>query len=163
MTTDTITLAVALAAGLLLCATPAGAQLIENAPGAMCVSATAGADARVQSDGQASNPSDLRATFVCPAERPGQGGWTRELSAKVFVRDRHPDQDVCCRVVSQNPAGRQVRGDTVCSRGSSPDQQTLNLPELRDASTWSHFFVRCAVPPVGDGASGVLTYRIIQE
>lgn len=160
--TRTLTLAASL---LLFFVTPAAAQVVENAPGAMCVSATPGDVAQPNSSGQMSNTSDARATFVCPAERVRDGGnFSRDFAAMVFVRDQHPEEDVCCRVVSQNPAGRQTRGDLVCSEGTSSSYQILSLPGLYDNTSWSHFFVRCGVPPVHDGRrSAVLTYRSVQD
>lgn len=145
---------------------PAGAaERIRNYPGALCVPVGSGALIKT-ANGTAENRSAGSVEVICAAERPiGQGGAALRLAGKVFVIDDDPSAAVCCQVASRNPAGAEKYGNSACSTGAKGTYQTLNLPEIVDTKTWSHFMIKCSLPArVGSRVpSSVLVYRTIQN
>lgn len=150
--------------GLMIAISLTGASSVshadqDNAPGSMCV-ATGGSQLNVRSNGELENASAAAVTAVCPAER--NPAWN-DFSATVWVRDRHTVEAVCCRVMSKNPGGAVVAGEQVCTTGSSSGYKTLSVPAIRDAFSFSHFYVECTLPAAESGRSAILTYRSVQS
>ena len=144
-------------------AATADAETTDNAPGAMCV-ATGSRQLVVRTDAEIENRSGYNVTAVCPAERELRPGTTTRLSGRVWVVDRNPNANVCCRTYSKNPGGRTVAGAWRCTSGSSSNYRSLTLPQIQDPYSWSHFFVQCKLPPRYNGrASRIQMYRTIQE
>lgn len=146
----------------LLVAAAAAADDMQNFPASLCVASSG--TLLVRSDGQAENGTAAAVTVVCPVPRPNLGGVvTTHFSGTVWVVDRHPTENVCCRAYSKNPTGALIPGAQVCSTGDSSSYQTLALPQLDDGFTWSHFFVQCTLPATSSGLrSRLLTYRANQ-
>lgn len=138
------------------------ADEIENLPASMCVASSG--DLTIRSDGQVENASSALVTAICPVARPNiSGSFTSDFSATVWVVDRHPTINVCCRAYSKNPGGATVAGTQVCSADQSTDYQTLSVPAIHDGYSWSHFYVQCTIPAVSSSArSRILTYRSTQ-
>ena len=116
---------------------------------------------RVSTTGQAYNNTSSTITAVCPVERSAiDGNFGKKLKAKLFVLDRNPDSDVCCRVKSRTPNGNTIQSAQVCSSGSSSSYQTLNTAEISQQYTFGNFYVQCTVPPKYNGStSRIITYR----
>jgi hypothetical protein len=150
------------AAAALAAAGIAVADEIENLPPSMCVASSG--DLTYRSDGQVENASAASVTAICPAPRPSiNGSFTTDFSGNVWVIDRHPTLNVCCRAYSKNPGGAVVTGTQVCSTGESSTYQTLTLPGINDPYSWSHFYVQCTIPAAFNAArSRILTYRSTQ-
>ena len=136
-----------------------------NYPGAACTSmgtALAAPDA----NGELHNRLFFTRTFVCPIERDedASGTFSNVIRApRVFVRDQHPSQNVCCALQTKNPTGRVQESTTICSQGHSSGYQSLNIPTVYDKYSWSQVSLRCTVPGLhGSAASGVMTYRTLQ-
>ncbi len=148
--------------GIVVTANLAVAQ-IDNAPGSMCV-ATTGA-ATVNTAGNAYNNTNNWMTMICPADRQTTDGtFSKKFRGSVWVVDRHPTLNVCCRAKSRNPGGATKQSAAVCSNGAQTGYQIINLPEISDPYTWSHFYFQCTVPAKHNGAaSSVLTFRAIQN
>src|SRR4029079_1179232 len=115
------------------------------------------------SSGEAANATASTVTAVCPVERPVGAGGTSKLSGNVWVVDQNASANVCCKVVSKNAGGQVVESPQVCSAGTSSSYQILNLAEITDAFTYSHYFVQCTVPPVDAAQSRILMYRATQQ
>ena len=145
-------------------AAPASAEVSTNLPGMQCV-ATTSIPLNTTDNGEAENPSTTGfAQANCPVERPIAPTVTTKLSAKIFVVDRHPTNNVCCSVNSRNPSGAIVASALVCSTGSSASYQQLNIAQITDTATYSQFNVFCLVPPASGGnTSRIQTYRPIVE
>lgn len=134
-----------------------------NTPGAACV-ATSGGSLNVRVDGEIENLGGATVTAVCPAERPIGTGGTTLVAGTVFVIDRNPSTNVCCRVVSKNAAGNLVQSAQVCSTGSATTTQSLALPQISDPFSFSSYMVTCDVPAASAGAaSRIQMYRTTQD
>jgi hypothetical protein len=134
----------------------------ENLPGSMCVGTNAALT--ITANGNADNATASTVTAICPTERVMiSGALATNFSARVWVNDRNGSADVCCRVVSRQPNGNEVLGDSVCSTGNSTTDQSLSLPGITDRYTFSSFFVRCTMPPTSTGNSRILTYRATES
>jgi len=114
------------------------------------------------SDGEAFNAGAGAKQVVCPMQRPGgDDGYPNVVDVpRLFVLDRHATQDVCCQLQSKNPTGTHIETTTVCSSGATAEMQSLALPSLYDAFTWSQFSLNCTVPGSAPlGFSGIQGYR----
>lgn len=149
---------------VLLTAGGAVADTFENRPGAEC-RAVGGAYAEVDATGRLGNGEIDTIEFICPAQRVATDGrFETRFSGRVFALDRHPDEDICCHVLSKNPGGALRTGEERCSDGAQAHRQIIDLPEVVDPYTWSHFAIRCEVPGIHAGnQSKVMTYRVISE
>jgi hypothetical protein len=150
--------------GALAVTLTASADQLENKTASDCV-ATVGA-ATVRADGGLENASASTVTVVCPVERRSPGGaFTTYLAGRVWAVDRHASSGVCCRVVSVNPGnGAVVESAPVCTAGSAASAQSIDLPEINDPYSYSHFMVRCDLPPTASGLrSRIQTVRNIQH
>lgn len=148
---------------LLLVSTVVWASTTINTPGAACVATGAGS-LSVRIDGEIENPGAATVSAVCPAERPVGAGGTTLVSGTVFVIDRNPTTNVCCRVVSKNASGTLTQSAQVCSSGSSTTTQSLALPEVSDPFSFSSYMVQCDVPgAVAGAASRIQMYRTTQN
>lgn len=109
------------------------------------------------SAGQVYNATAGTKDLVCPIARPiapTVTDWVRVPVAWVF--DRHPTENVCCRVRAKNAGGPETLSEQVCSEGSSSSYQALTLPSVYDPYTFSQFSVQCTIPgPSANGQSGV--------
>lgn len=142
----------------------ASADQLENKTASDCV-AVSGV-ATVRADGGLENASAATVTVVCPVDRRSPGGaFTTFLAGRVWAVDRHASAGVCCRVVSTNPgSGTSVESAPVCTSGASTAVQSIDLPEINDPYSYSHFMVRCDLPAVAAGArSRIQTVRNIQH
>lgn len=142
----------------------ARADQLENKSAADCV-AVAGT-ATLRADGGIENASASTVTVMCPVERRSAGGaFNNFLAGRVWAVDRHASAGVCCRVVSVNPgSGAVVESAPVCTAGASTAMQSIDLPEINDGFSFSHFAVRCDLPAAAAGArSRVQTVRNIQR
>ncbi len=142
----------------------ASADQLENKPASECV-AVSGV-ATVRADGGLENASASAVTVVCPVERRSPGGaFSTYLAGRFWAVDRHASAGVCCRVVSANPgSGAVVESAPVCTSGASTAVQSVDLPEISDAYSYSHFLVRCELPAaVGGARSRLQTVRNIQH
>ena len=144
---------------LLVAASLGAAQVVsadqDNAPGAYCMGTND--TLTVNTAGHAYNNTTSEITAVCPIER-------RELATKVkalvFVLDRHPDENVCCRLIARSPNGHTYQTAETCSSGSSSSEKHFTTEELDYPWTYAQFFVKCTLPPKsGSDASRILTYR----
>ena len=138
---------------------------VSNLPGSACIAA-AGGKLVVQDDGAVVNKSSKTVTAICPIERPvGAGVVAKTIAGRIWVIDRHSTLNVCCAAVSKNPNGVIKVGTEVCSSGGQTStSQSLDVPKVSDGFTFSHYFLRCTIPSIsGDAASGILTYRGLQE
>lgn len=141
-------------------------QLLANYPGAGCKAA---GDAAVSYNSSAhlSNTTASAATVMCPARRiHTDEGWANTFSGVVWAVDRHPTEDVCCRLFARTPNGYTQQGSEVCTSGNSSGDQKLDLdfPKVRMGYTFAYAAIRCSVPATSSGyASSVLTYRIGQQ
>jgi hypothetical protein len=125
---------------------------------------TGGATISIRSDGQAENATASAITVVCPVERIVTPVVSTTLSGVVNVVDQHPTSDVCCQLVSLNGAsGTRIQSSPVCSQGSSSASQSLNLGQIVDPYSYSHFFIQCDVPPAQTAStSRIQSYQTTQ-
>ena len=134
------------------------APVTTNANGAYCVAASGALT--VRSDGEIENATAASATAVCPVERPISPSATK-ISGRVFVLDRHPTQNLCCRVMSKNPSGAIVSSPQVCATNDNTTSfQILDLQEITDLTTFSQFFIQCTLPPTPSPLGALLHSRI---
>jgi hypothetical protein len=117
-------------------------------------------------DGAIVNPYESSIGFPvgCPITRPGTAGNGSDMisAPKVWVRDRNPEQGVCCHLFAQNPTGTSadIIGPTSCSSGVSTEPQPLTLSSIV-APAGYHASLYCMVPGASDdGSSGIEAYRI---
>ncbi|WNG47128.1 S1 family peptidase [Archangium minus] len=131
-----------------------------NQPGASCRTVQGG-QLSYGSDGEAFNSGNTLSQLLCPIRRPGDGGFANVVDVpRLFVLDRHPTANVCCRLQSKNPSGQLITTTEVCSTGASSDPQALVLPSVYDGTTWSQFNLVCSVPGIAAlGRSGIQSYR----
>lgn len=133
-----------------------------NRPAAACVGAD-GAQLEYQPDGRALNTAAFTyQTAVCPIARPVAPVFADTIAkTKVWVSDRSPTDNICCYVQSKNPTLPKVASTVVCSSGNDGVTQELDLPTIRDATTWSQASIVCSVPPpsASSGTSGLIGYR----
>lgn len=165
MTSKLFTLsALCFAFGAALSGAAHAAEEMDNAPASLCVPVE-GSNLTVNASGLLVNKSAAAASAVCPTARKVVGGsFTSHYRATVWAVDEHPSQNVCCRTYTKNPGGAVKEGAQVCTSGTSTTYQTLELPEVVDGYTWSHFFVQCTVPPAyGTAYSRLVTFRSVQE
>jgi len=155
--------AAAIVAAMTMAGTVQADPVTTNTPGSACVASTGTLTARA--DGEAENLSASYVTAVCPVERPiGTGQTTTKVSGQVWVVDQNPSGNVCCMMVSQNANGATVMSSWSCSSGSSSGYQILSLPQITDAYTYSHYFVRCSLPPsYSSQTSRIQMYRTTQQ
>ena len=155
--------AIALVLGI---ATVAGVSFADtdNAPGSMCV-ATGSNTMSINTVGHGYNNNTSSMTVVCPSERKIIGSnFATKFKGTVWVMDRSTTDNVCCRAMTRNPGGANVTGTEVCTSGSSSSYKQLNVPQITDNYTWSHFYIRCTLPAKdGSNASRILTYRSVQN
>jgi hypothetical protein len=133
-----------------------------STPGSACVGVDGKLD--IGSDGTASNPTTASITAMCPVERRISPTVATKISATVYAFDRSASGNVCCRLISRNPGSEtRIEGTQVCSSGSGTTSQALALPQLTDPYSFSHFAVRCTVPPVNANAtSQIVMYTTVQ-
>ncbi len=138
---------------------------VANYPGALCKGAYA--QLAYNTYAHVQNPWTVSRWAVCPAKRVHLNGlFSTYFFGFAWVKDRHPDQDVCCRVRTRNPGGAIRDGVESCSEASSAGYQMLRLdfPKVNDPYTWSHVEVLCKLPPVHNNIrSEILTYRVGQD
>ncbi len=151
---------------LVLLAGAAVAEEVDNAPASMCVAAS-GAVVNVLATGEVENANGNSVTLICPTERKTVGGvYTTKLKGKVFTRDRHTSQEICCLAGAKAPDGTATLGNRVCTTSTSPSYSILDVPELTVSSTFAHFFFQCTLPgtnPGDGGRSQVVSFRSIQN
>jgi hypothetical protein len=111
----------------------------------------------VLSSGQVFNSTAGTKDVLCPIVRPNAPAVADFVRVpRIWVYDRHPTQNVCCHVQSKNPGGSLIVSEDVCSEGNQAGYQTLTLPSVYDAYTWSQFSVQCSIPgPSTSGSSGI--------
>jgi hypothetical protein len=111
-------------------------------------------------DAQAENTSSSRTTFLCPATQ--QGGTVQ--SAYVRALDRHPTENVECRVMSMHIDGSIGFFSGFASSAGSSGGFTISFGALGGVNTVGTKYFQCAVPGVsGSARSGVATYSITEQ
>lgn len=143
----------------------ASAAEIDNAPAATCV-AISGGSVTPLSGGGIENAGSQTLTVLCPANRKTVGGvFTSSISGTIYARDNNSSANgnVCCRAMSST-----LQGNETCSSGVTPDQalSQIAVSELVDATTTSHFFFSCKIPPVNSGnnkRSALYSFRTVQQ
>lgn len=140
-------------------ATPTQVKQVSQ-PGASCQSVQGG-ELTYGTGGEAYNGGTATSQILCPIQRPGNGTYANVVDVpRLFVLDRHPTANVCCKLQSKNPSGTRITSTEVCSTGASTDYQPLALPSVYDNTTWSQFSLVCSVPGSASlGLSGIQAYR----
>jgi hypothetical protein len=140
------------------------AEATTNSPGSTCVPQGSG-QLMYRVGGEAENQTASEVTAMCPVERKWSSGTlASKLSARVWVFDQSTQFNVCCHVASRNPGGSSVSGIWTCTSGNSASAQSLDLAQITDSSSYSHFLVECDLPPPSAGKySAIHTFRAIQE
>jgi hypothetical protein len=133
-----------------------------STPGSACVGVDGTLD--ITSDGAASNATAASITAMCPVERRISPTVATKISGTVYAIDRSTSGNVCCRLISKNPGSETlIEGTQVCSSGNGTSSQALALPQLTDPYSFSHFAVRCTLPPINTvSTSQILMYTTVQ-
>lgn len=131
-----------------------------NRPAAVC-QPVGGAALSYTSGGRIQNPAAGAVQVVCPINRPLTPSVADFVRVpRMWVFDQSASGDVCCHLQSKNPDGTLITGADACSSGSDPGYQTLTLPSVHDAFSFSQFSVACSIPgSSAAGLSGIHGYR----
>lgn len=143
----------------------AGASTTTNTPASACVPLFGTYAINDAGHGQNTSTAGLT-SVVCPIDRAIAPTVATKVAATVWVVDRSSTDNVCCTLESANENGVQVKNPTpICSTGASTAAQALQLPQIVDGFTFSHFQINCVLPAAASASapSKLVTYRSIVD